>query len=604
MYRALFFDLALIFPEHVHSFPSYFQSRLEAEGESFAYSCLPVMGKAIETSLITGDAFVSPGWKKKKGTQLPAVLYGLFREVWSADGQLLFTLENVWKAQNIDNTNLPIRFLKSEAWAGASRITGVCRAYWAIWFLRQIFLAYSKVETPCPESLRESAIQAFSARITAKHTIQSNKLTFVTSRLPLNESQRAALDVSEVLNEARRLIRHILEADCTEARELRDFERNPWGRHGPGAVAGREVGPEKWKFQKFPGIPDELFHSFGKSYLEVKISGERPCARVVDVPKDFRGPRIICVEPKEYQFAQQGIMDILYRLLHKHPSTSGAIDFRDTSKSISRCYDYSYATIDLKDASDRISLELARAIFPRWFYRLVTRYRSSHVEVGSRRLKVTCLATMGNATCFPLETLVFWAIARSVVNCVRDGWTFIKPPEPTEVLVFGDDIIVPSWSCEAVQSSLVDLGMVVNTSKTCNDTLVRESCGEWVYASHSCKIVRFRTPTVKDYRSWVGWHDLSSQIDHVVTPNFRAFVDRELKKFLPDSAIKRRRNKKLQRPEVRLPTIVTVGKEQELPGVSGLYAWHVRNDLTPFLKGARKLVKMRWMDARCLNYIG
>jgi len=72
------------------------------------------------------------------------------------------------------------------------------------------------------------------------------------------------------------------------------------------------------------------------------------------------------------------------------------------------------------------------------------------------------------------------------------------------------------------------------------------------------------------------------------------FLDDTRMAFLPRGSIRRRFNKDLQRIEYRVPTYVKVGNTEGLPGVKGIYAWYVKNDLTPFLKGALLRVKMRW----------
>jgi hypothetical protein len=411
----------------------------------------------------------------------------------------------------------------------------------------------------------------------------------------------------EIANEARRLLRCVFTTKCSELDELVDFVKNPWGRQGPGAVAGGEVGSEKWSFEKWPGLPRQLFSWREGMDCEVRPVLRQPDARVCLVPKDFRGPRVICIEPKENQFAQQGLMDILYRLVSRCALTNRSISFLDTETSRAACFDYRYATIDLKDASDTINLVLARLLLPRWVFKLVTRYRSRGVKVPDGRLvKTNCLATMGNATCFPLETLLFWAISLATMIKLRDSYPIrMRKNLNLDIRVFGDDIIVPLWSCDMVARSLEAAGLVVNASKTCQFSLVRESCGQWVFAGEAIKIVRFKSLDVSDYRSYIQWRDLLMDLLHEDKENLSAMgieVLEMLQGFVADTqktckrAFKVRYNRDEQRFQVFAPVFVQQGRLRKLEDAAGLYAWHVHNDRTPFLRGARKRVNMRWQS--------
>ena len=72
---------------------------------------------------------------------------------------------------------------------------------------------------------------------------------------------------------------------------------------------------------------------------------------------------------------------------------------------------------------------------------------------------------MGNGFTFPLESLIFFALAHSVC----------KPGET--VSVYGDDIIVPTHRYEALVQLLTATGFLVNTDKSFSTGPFRESCG-------------------------------------------------------------------------------------------------------------------------------
>lgn len=573
VYRALFCDIAQHFPNFVLDDLKYLFLRKEKEGISFYLERLPLLGKAFETSLITLEPLKVPcGFKFISGTRLPKFLGQLFSQLFHNDGTPIYSLSNEsqWN------------FLPVEA----------CR------YIRQVTLMWSKVETFTDVDDLEP-MQDTRTKLTGK-TVKALEgfIDRCGSKMMFGPFDKVHPQTwNDSIREARRLLRCVFSAPIPTLDELQSFVTKPWGRQGPGAVAGREVGSEKWSFQKWPGLPADLFlwrDGFGMDAVSIK---EQPDARLCCVPKDFRGPRVICIEPKENQFAQQGIMDILYRHVHACNLTKRSISFLDTDISRSLCYNTALATIDMKDASDMISLNLAKLLFPRWVFKLVTRYRSRHVMVRelNRRVRTQCLATMGNATCFPLETLVFWAIALGTMITIRDSYPKRQQAHLNlDLRVFGDDIIVPLWAADAVACTLEASGLIVNKSKTCTFTPVRESCGEWTFMKKPVRIFKFRTTDVTNLRAYFQWRDQLKDLGRSGMTSLENEISEVLVDFLPPSSLKTRFNKRLQRMEIYAPRYVQLGRLTELVDAAGLYAWHVHNDRTPILNGARKRVKMGW----------
>jgi len=577
LYRALFCDIAQVFPNFVLCDYQYLMKRFASEGSGVYLEKLPLLGKGLETSLITGDALiVPPGWQLRKGTRLPKFLYELFSQLYDNEGHLTFDFYHFSKDPRV--------------------VTH--KVFSACLFLRQVTMMWSKVElfsdvgSPktgtkvCAKSIK--AIDEFVKRITDEVEIDYS--------ISLHRDS---------IGEARRLLRWVFSQDLSKVVDLKDFVSKPWGRQGPGAVAGGERGKEKWSFQKWPGLPKYLFTWREGFDMDVEPITSQPPARLRTVPKDFRGPRVICMEPKENQFAQQGLMAILYGLSRESSLLRKSISFFDTAESRRLCFDYRYATIDMKDASDLISLRLARVLLPRWVFKLVTRYRSRTVSLPDQRvIKSRCLTTMGNATCFPLETFVFWAIALGTLLSVRDSYPERQRKHLNlDVRVFGDDIIVPLWGCDAVVQVLTACKMLVNTGKTCALSLVRESCGEWVFAGRSARIFKFRSTSVTSHRNFLQWRDQLNDLESVELPALKEEISDMLKAYVTNAklanprAFRLRYNGALQRMEIFAPVVVQTGSISELVDAAGLYAWHVHNDRTPFLRGARKRVHMRWQDS-------
>jgi len=260
--------------------------------------------------------------------------------------------------------------------------------------------------------------------------------------------------------------------------------------HGSGATACRTPNWEKHHrplkyFEKLDNVysySDYFFFSYTHlvdefQRLEESQPESVPRARVCLVPKDSRGPRVISCEPAEMMFIQQGIMRKLYETLEAHDLTSGRINFADQTINqelarLSSKGEVELATIDLSDASDRVSFELIRRVFPTNWLDCLRACRSEETELPNGKvIKLNKFAPMGSACCFPVEALVFWACA---VASLRIAGGLKRYPN---VYVYGDDIITDSATAEIVMSGLEKVGLKVNRDKSFIKGPFRESCG-------------------------------------------------------------------------------------------------------------------------------
>lgn len=551
-YTSLFSDALACFPDYgiksANLDQTYILTRIRSEGDSFVSRILPKLGKAAETSLITNSQIVIPqGFNLMGKTRLPVLLNYFFKGGWDEQGYPRFRFQHTH--------------------------TDDCKEFASkLFFIRQVLMAYSKVSDMEPETSNEEAIASFVARVQEDPKISAP---------------------GSLLSRARALLREILMDGEELSAPLAQWDTMPFGRHGPGAVAGKEQGCEKWDFGEIPGTDPNLYQWRPGTHDWNDTSD--PVARLTAVPKDFRGPRIICIEPKEFQFAQQGLMDVLYSLIMQHPLTRHSINFNRQEKSQHLCRRLDLATIDLKDASDRVSLKLCRLLFPKRVFSLLTRYRSREIMLPDEStIKPTCFASMGNALCFPVETLVFWAIARAAM--LEDS----KAP----IRVFGDDIIVPFRHASTVVAALESCGLVINPSKTCINTLVRESCGAWLYDGFDVSVTRFKHRVVSSAESWWalceqakiiydnGLHNTSIAMLELldsfapISYGFNGFP------FIPGRKVRNQRyNRMLQRLEVRVPAPFAGRGNISIPDYAGLYAWQVGNDTHPSPFGT---VKVKW----------
>lgn len=142
------------------------------------------------------------------------------------------------------------------------------------------------------------------------------------------------------------------------------------------------------------------------------------------------------------------------------------------------------ATIDLRAASDMISLDLVRSIMPEDWYILLTCIRSEFISVKGHDAPIllNMISTMGNGYTFPLMTLIIVSLIYGYRCSIDRGRNLSIDWSSTSV--FGDDIIIPSDEVEGFCAVLGDAGLVVNFDKSYSDGPFRESCGGDYYRGY------------------------------------------------------------------------------------------------------------------------
>lgn len=139
--------------------------------------------------------------------------------------------------------------------------------------------------------------------------------------------------------------------------------------------------------------------------------------------------------------------------------------------------DGSIATIDLASASDRISIDLVRALMPpKWVHLLMT-LRSPKMDLPKEGgvLELAMISTMGNGFTFPLMTLLLVSLIYGLRCRRKNSPTLFL--DWSNTCVFGDDIIVPKDEYADLCEVLRQAGFVVNNDKSYSEGPFRESCG-------------------------------------------------------------------------------------------------------------------------------
>ena len=486
LFENVFADISLLRPELTKTLKRdmvTFRQRVLHEGLSFATKTLPKLGKALDRALEIGQFEVPKEFKRSHGNQsIPAFMQGMFNCLFDRSGCLAH--------YDID----VVRCLRQ-----------VC------------FLAY-KLQLPYSVVSETAVVAAF-------------------------EDTERELDVlsidekSEVLANARRIVDIVLHGFNP---------RKSVPKHGPGAVSTGERGDEKWHFKR-------LFNSIHQRFpyydFYVVGGGRELCdrinwykglqrsqsgsAKVVLVPKDSRGPRLISCEPLEYQYIQQMIGRSLVSHLESNNWTKGQVNFTDQSINqniaLSSSKTREFATLDMKDASDRVSCRLIELLFPKELVLdfMAARSESTRLPNGSL-LRLKKFAPMGSALCFPVEAVCFWALAvATLIECSGLPFGIAFRYYRGRVFVYGDDLIVPSKFSGEVMRSLPSFGLMLNEGKCFSRGHFRESCGVDALMGEDVTPYRLKsrwTGRPSDGNAYVSYISLANRFEKRGWTNTASFI--------------------------------------------------------------------------------
>jgi len=433
-------------------------ARCENEGISFLTISLPKFCDdfqiALDTGLVSPDLFA--GFRKKGMS--PLFLGGLMDLVFARDSGRLVDVPS------ID----------------------------AIRLIRQICLAFGKINLPCSDARVKSAIIKY---IDCESDVRRYDAVFPAKRAAF---MRMSIKLwGQLLSNVDRAV----------------YTNSVYPKHGPGATADKLVGNDKWNQRvwttrlenefpmaefAFSSYSEFLSHSQDISHLE---PGAELPVRVITVPKTLKTPRIIAIEPTCMQYTQQAILQCLVDEIERDDNAFEFIRFirQEPNQHLAKLgsIDSSLATLDLSEASDRVSNQHVRALLKHHgsLARAVDACRSRKADVpgyGVRRLAK--FASMGSALCFPFEaltfcTVIFLGIERALNRPLtrKDITSFYG-----KVRVYGDDIIVPVEYVNSVVSELESFGFRVNCNKSFWNGKFRESCGKEYYDGHDVSISRVR----------------------------------------------------------------------------------------------------------------
>lgn len=570
--RGLQKDCKSLYPDCVADIDKFFRTvRFLAESTSGTLE-LCAIGKAIETSVITDQPLMLPFGvcnTKRSSTLLPDLGFFLFSRVFHVvTCQPLVGLVNRGRDRRYYFFE-PEQLSCEKTYCNTLPREVVDPVSLALFLLRQVFLLISKATDIEVVAKEDDEVEQFRARLTRSYDGSLDRHVLQSARLYLS---RLFLDDEDRLHPS-----------------LAQWESNPAGAHGPGAVYDGSRGKEKWDFARSFTATATYREFVNESHT---IDGVEPSvSRLCIVPKDFRKHRLICIEQKEMMFYQQGLRRVIEDICSHDPNVSRTVSFTDQSLNYRLSKKSGYSTIDLSDASDLVHRRLVKDLFPRSVYKLLVNGRSSRIELPCGTVLDTygTMYTMGNALCFTVESLVFSALVCAAI-CTYSG-AGIKRAS-SWFRVFGDDIIVKSEYYDCVLDALIRAGLVPNRSKCCHNSLVRESCGSWFYHDYDLRITRPKVTQVTCDGDWVASLQIAMNLSlaglYSTAMELLIFInryypvpfgyfglpgDRDLTKasFLNKKRLYRV-NFQLNREEFWMPTSVVSGKSF-LEGRKGLYAF-------------------------------
>jgi hypothetical protein len=217
--------------------------------------------------------------------------------------------------------------------------------------------------------------------------------------------------------------------------------------------------------------------------------------RLSFVPKSRVISRTICTEPLLNMFFQKGIGGVLEGRL-KEVSGINLSKQPDKNATLARIGSESgkFGTIDLSSASDSISISLLREILPSEAVSWLLRCRSPlTILPDGQEIELHMISSMGNGFTFPLQTMIFSCLVRAVYRICGINITHPRGQSLGNYGVFGDDIIVDSRAYDLTCRCLSVLGFTVNSDKSFNEGLFRESCGHDFYCGYNVRGVYLKT---------------------------------------------------------------------------------------------------------------
>jgi hypothetical protein len=501
--------------------------RVEGEGESFLTITLPQFCKDLEKGLeqgwVSDDMWI--GFRRTHAG-LPLFLGGFLRLIFnSTDGRLL---------------------------ANASAES--------VYAVRQTCLFFSKIELECTE---KRVTQAFRTFVQTESEVRDADLNWSTD-------SRDRFD----------RVSRLLWSNLFSRVDNQIYASGVLPKHGPGKTADRLDGNAKYRQNLWPTRLERVFparevlipneHPMHLPVLDAVTDlspGEELPVKVISVPKTLKTPRMIAIEPTAMQYMQQGILEVLNAEIRNDDFARNLVcsDSQLPNRELAKMgsFDGSLATLDLSEASDRVSNQHVRRLLRnhRLLFEGVDATRSRKAAVRGKTIRLAKFASMGSALCFPMEALVFCTVVfMGIERCAAEtgSWPHLVPGDDLDaawgrarhltkkdvesllgrVRVYGDDIIVPTEYAATVIEELESFGFKVNRHKSFLNyrSRFRESCGAEYFRGVDVSVVRCRKVLPKsrqDVPQLVSSVELRNHLFHRGLLRSTEWMDSRIERLIP-----------------------------------------------------------------------
>jgi len=482
LWAAMADDLAIACCTSATSDIKTVRSRFEHEGLSVLTITLPDYGKSIQKWIDLGQVGINSSFaSKRRGRGLPVFLQGFLCQVFDRDSGALLDIPS------ID----------------------------AVFALRQLTLSFAKISLPCTKTRERKAMNDY---VECEREVRQS------------DGQISSIDLDEFGR-----ISDLLFSEVFTQMDRDVYYGNLLPKHGPGATADRLTSNGKFRLRSwtrrlersFPAykylLPNSHFACELEDVTFAEPGSEVP-VRVISVPKTLKTPRIIAIEPACMQYTQQALLRCFLEAFSRDRLLDSLIGFDDQvpNQDLARqgSMDGLTATLDLSEASDRVSNQLVRKMVDKWphLHDAIDATRSRRAEVpGHGVIRLAKFASMGSALCFPMEamvftTLIFLGIQRSLnVTLTRKHVRMLSG----QVRVYGDDLIVPSKHVRMIVQTLEHFGARVGLDKSFWTGRFRESCGKEYFGGRDVSITRVRQMlpyTITDATGVISTSSLRNQL--------------------------------------------------------------------------------------------
>lgn len=472
-------------------------TRLTRErGLPFLTVDLPALGKHLDRCLDEGAYRVSglPGGRRVSGTvPIPHFMRGLYLRIFESHGRLKEYPD-----------------------------------YEAILFLRQVLYLAKELPLQCSDQAVRTEVRSFLATdrllpvphaLWAKAQVEDSEIRSAFQGFAREQRYAERCDPQRGHTDGK-LLAMLDTISSVVSITLGPYRPAEWRfGHGPGSVSNVPSGKNRYRFVSWTErletvypLADCAFHNYASWADDThrsEYADSEPAGKLLDVVKTFTKPRLIATEPSEHMWCQKNIWHYIKTRVERS-WISGFVKFDDQTQNQQLCVrgsvDGSLATVDLSAASDRVSCHCVGNMFKAnlSLLRALRATRTRYIKQGQlgdepELVELRKFSTMGNATTFPVETLVFASVALAAA-LVSDGVT----PEMVsidrlgdyigQVSVFGDDIIVPVRSVGFLVRLLEILDFKVNVNKSFSAGKFRESCGVDCFAGQNITPVKYHGP--------------------------------------------------------------------------------------------------------------